>query len=111
MILLSGEIPWPPFLPSADHSDIALLNTLTEITLFFGARPQIDERLTAAGLLLRFHHEMSYRRGRFCLRHRSGWTHPHLELEARLSLGLINLPGAWSGRLAFAAGTILLLAR
>lgn len=92
VILLSGET-LAAVSPAQIIPDIALLNTLgLKIVVVFGARPQIDERLEGADLPVRFHHGMRVtdEDTLACVTEAVGRI--RTELEARLSLGLINSP-------------------
>jgi amino-acid N-acetyltransferase len=73
--------------------DVALLNTLgIRIVLVHGARPQIEERLAAAGLAPRFHlhQRITDEATMACVKDAVGST--RIAIEAMLSLGLANSP-------------------
>ncbi len=92
VILLSGET-LAAIAPAQIIQDIALLNSLgLRVVVVSGARPQIDERLRKAGLALRFHRGMRITDEATlgCVTEAVGRI--RTELEAKLSLGLVNSP-------------------
>lgn len=92
VILLTGET-LEVALQSMLLQDIAVLHSLgLRVVVVFGARPQIDRRLQSAGIPSRFHHGMRVtdEATLACVTEAVGRL--RTELEARLSLGLVNSP-------------------
>jgi amino-acid N-acetyltransferase len=92
VLLIAGEVASEGALASVVH-DIALLSSLgVQLVLVHGIRPQIEQRLAAAGIEARFHEGMriSDARTMDCVRDAAGAM--RVEFEALLSMGLPNSP-------------------
>lgn len=106
VIAFGGEAVAGPGLPELIH-DIALLHSLgIRLVLACGARPQIETRLRERGL------EMSYVNGLRvtdsaaleCVKEAAGTV--RVEIEARLSMGLVNTPMA-GARIGVSSGNFV----
>ncbi|KEQ19369.1 amino-acid N-acetyltransferase [Endozoicomonas numazuensis] len=92
VITLGGEALASPNLNNIIN-DISLLNSLgVRLVLVHGARPQIEERLSARGLESRFHNEkrVTDRQCLECVMDAVG--NLRARIESKLSLGLVNSP-------------------
>tara|TARA_B110000967_G_C18898609_1_gene572722 strand:- start:183 stop:1517 length:1335 start_codon:yes stop_codon:yes gene_type:complete len=92
VIALSGDAVCHENFHSIIH-DIALMQSLgAHIVLVHGARPQIDQRLKAAGLETTFCQQVRVTDGDTmnCVKEAVGWT--RFQIESALSMGLPNSP-------------------
>lgn len=92
VVMLSGEILDTPRLPLLVH-DLALLNTLgIRLVLVHGARPQITQRLEAAGQDTRFEYHTRITDSRALETVMAAVGALRLKLEGLFSMGLANSP-------------------
>jgi amino-acid N-acetyltransferase len=92
VIALSGDAVCHENFHSIIH-DIALMQSLgAHIVLVHGARPQIDQRLQAAGIETTFCQQVRVTDGATmdCVKEAVGWT--RFQIESALSMGLPNSP-------------------
>jgi amino-acid N-acetyltransferase len=92
VIMLSGESIKDPNFDNVIH-DIALLNSLgVRLVLVYGARPQIEKKLSDQGLEAQLHHRRRVTDANTlsCAVEASGAI--RALIEAKLSMGLINTP-------------------
>lgn len=92
VVLLGGEVLDTPRLPTLVH-DLALLNALgVKLVLVHGARPQISQRLEAAGLESRFEHHTRITDSNALEAVMAAVGALRLKLEGLFSMGLANSP-------------------
>jgi len=92
VLALSGEALAHPNLDSIIH-DISLLNSLgVRLLIVFGARPQIDAALLEEGLESSFHNGLRVTEETMMPGVLKAYGRLRSELEARLSMGLVNSP-------------------
>ncbi len=92
VVLLGGEVLDTPRLPTLVH-DLALLNALgVKLVLVHGARPQISQRLEAAGLESRFEHYTRITDSNALEAVMAAVGALRLKLEGLFSMGLANSP-------------------
>ncbi len=92
VVLLGGEVLDTPRLPTLVH-DLALLNALgVKLVLVHGARPQISQRLEAAGLESRFEHHTRITDSHALEAVMAAVGALRLKLEGLFSMGLANSP-------------------
>lgn len=92
VVMLSGEVLDTPRLPILVH-DLALLNALgVKLVLVHGARPQITQRLEAAGLETRFEHHTRITDSHALEAVMAAVGSLRLRLEGLFSMGLANSP-------------------
>jgi amino-acid N-acetyltransferase len=92
VLMLGGEAIADNNFDNIVH-DIALMNSLgIHLVLVHGARPQIEERLTALGLETRLHHDLRVTDSASlqCVIEQIGVIRS--TIEAKLSMGLVNTP-------------------
>lgn len=74
-------------------NDISLLNSLgIRLAIVFGARPQIDEELADRGIRSKFHLGLRVTEERMMPAVLKAYGRLRSELEARLSMGVVNSP-------------------
>lgn len=106
VIYFSGEAVAAPSFASLIH-DFALLNSLgIRLVLVHGIRAQIDSRLAARGLTVRYHlgRRVTDRDALECVKEAAGTV--RVEIEALLSMGLANSPMA-GARIRVASGNFV----
>ncbi|ASK35505.1 amino-acid N-acetyltransferase [Alloalcanivorax mobilis] len=92
VVMLGGEVLDTPRLPALVH-DLALLNALgVRLVLVHGARPQITQRLDAAGVETRFEHYTRITDERALEAVTAAVGALRLKLEGLFSMGLANSP-------------------
>lgn len=92
VVMLGGEVLDSPRLPTLVH-DLALLNALgVRLVLVHGARPQITQRLEAAGLETRFEHHTRITDSHALEAVTAAVGALRLKLEGLFSMGLANSP-------------------
>lgn len=107
VVYFGGEAVADPRFPSLIH-DLALLNSLgVRLVLVHGIRPQIDQRLAATGSQPRFHGglRITDRAALEAVKEAGGSV--RVEIEAQLSLGVINSPMA-GARIRVASGNFVI---
>jgi amino-acid N-acetyltransferase len=92
VLMLGGEAARDPNFPNIIH-DIALLNSLgIRLVILHGARPQIAERLAAAGVEDRYHNGVRVTGSDAMAHVKDAAGALRVQIEALLSLGLPNSP-------------------
>ncbi len=92
VLMLGGEVAQHPNFHNIVH-DIALLNSLgVRLLLVHGNRPQIDERLQAAGIECRFENGMRITDAESMVHVTDAAGSLRAQIEAMLSMGLPNSP-------------------
>lgn len=92
VLMLGGDVAQHANFPTLVH-DIALLNSLgVRLVLVHGNRPQIDERLAAAGIESRFHNNMRITDSETMRHVTDAAGSLRAQIEAVLSMGLPNSP-------------------
>jgi amino-acid N-acetyltransferase len=106
VVQFGGEAVAAPAFPSLVH-DLALLHSLgVRLVLVHGARPQIEQRLAALGVKLRYVNGLRITddAALACVKEAAGAV--RLEIEALLSMGLTNSPMA-GARIRVASGNFV----
>jgi|TARA_R110000772_G_scaffold148001_3_gene258506 amino-acid N-acetyltransferase len=92
VLMLGGDAAQDPNFPTILH-DLALLHSLgVRLVLVHGNRPQIDNRLTAAGIESRFHDDMRITDSATMHHVTDAAASLRAQIEALLSMGLPNSP-------------------
>ena len=92
VVMLPGEAIQAATL-ATQLQDLALLSSLgLKVVLVFGARPQIDERLDKSGIAQHYHHGLRVTDNATLGCVLEAYGRLQIDLEARLSMGLINSP-------------------
>ncbi|HCD57123.1 MAG TPA: amino-acid N-acetyltransferase, partial [Halieaceae bacterium] len=90
--MLGGDAAQDPNFPTILH-DLALLHSLgVRLVLVHGNRPQIDNRLAAAGIESRFHDDMRITDSATMHHVTDAAASLRAQIEALLSMGLPNSP-------------------
>lgn len=106
VLMLSGEAAQHNHFNDIIH-DIALLHSLgVKLVIVHGSRPQIDQRLQAAGITSQFHRDLRVtdQDSLDCVKAATGTL--RAEIEALLSMGLANSP-MQGARLRVASGNLI----
>ncbi|MEZ5525545.1 MAG: amino-acid N-acetyltransferase [Pseudomonadales bacterium] len=106
VLMLGGEAAQHGHFNDIIH-DIALLHSLgVKLVIVYGSRPQIDQRLQAAGIKSEFHRDLRItdQTTLDCVKAATGSL--RAEIEALLSMGLANSP-MHGARLRIASGNLI----